>query len=186
MWCGGAHPETQPDASRSGSHTGPAHREGTASSIDQARADSSSTPVELASYTRRVQNKIVARYADGRVLKGNTADFSPLKSTFHVVPTPQAGSSIAVVEIKVADLKALFFVKDFEGDASYNEVKTFASGVPQGRKIEVLFRDGEVLVGTTMGYHADRPGFFLLPADPHSNNDRCFVVAAAVRAVKFL
>src|SRR5919106_3366543 len=52
-------------------------------------ADRNATAAELASYTSRVQNRIVARYADGRVLKGNTADFAPMKPTFHVVPTPQ-------------------------------------------------------------------------------------------------
>ena len=29
-------------------------------------------------------NKIVARFADGRIVKGMTADFSPAKDLFHV------------------------------------------------------------------------------------------------------
>ena len=56
-----------------------------------------------------------------------------------------------------------------------------------GKKIEVTFKDGEVLVGTTMGYDAQRPGFFLFPADDTTNNTRTFVVAAAaVKNVRFL
>ena len=133
-----------------------------------------------------VQNKVVARYVDGRVLKGTTIDFLPTRPLFHIVPTPQSGNLIAVVDVKVADLKALFFVKDFGGDPSYDEVKAFnASGPRQGRRLEVVFRDGETLVGTTMGYQPERPGFFLIPADPGSNNDRCFVVAAAVKEIRF-
>lgn len=134
-----------------------------------------------------VQNRIVARFADGRVLKGTTADFLPSKPVFHLVPTPQSGTSIAVVEVKVAELKALFFVKDFAGNPDYNESKEFAPGKPvQGRRLEVVFKDGETLVGTTTGYQPDRAGFFLVPADPNSNNDRCFIVADAVKAVRFL
>jgi hypothetical protein len=56
----------------------------------------------------------------------------------------------------------------------------------QGRKVEVIFKDGEALVGSTQGYQADRPGFFMVPADPQSNNERIFVVAKAVQKVSFL
>jgi hypothetical protein len=134
-----------------------------------------------------VQNKIVARFVDGRVLKGTTADFLPTRPAFHLVPSPQRGTAIAVVEVKVADLKALFFVRDFDGDAAYTEQKDFAPGTPpHGRRLQVTFKDGETLVGTTTGYQPDRTGFFLLPADSQSNNERCFIVAAAVKAVRFL
>ena len=133
-----------------------------------------------------MRNKIVVRYLDGRVLKGTTADFLPSKPAFHVVPSPQSGTAIEVVEVRLADLKALFFVRDFTGDPAYDEVKAFAEGAfVQGRRIEVIFKDGETLVGTTTGYQPDRAGFFLVPADPHSNNERCFIVAAAVKAVRF-
>ena len=39
------------------------------------------------------------------------------------------------------------------------------------------------MVGTVDGTSADDPGFFLVPADPGSNNLRVYVVAAATRAV---
>ena len=134
-----------------------------------------------------MQNRIVARYLDGRTLKGQTADFLPTKSVFHVIPSPQAGTSIQVVEVKLADLKAVFFVKDLVGDAAYNEAKAFAPEVrAMGRKVQVEFADGEMIVGTTQGYQPDRPGFFVVPVDPKSNNERCFVVMAAVKAVTFL
>ena len=143
--------------------------------------------VGLGRYTSRVQNRVVARYLDGRTLKGQTADFLPTKSVFHVIPSPQAGTSIQVVEVKLADLKAVFFVKDLVGDAAYNESRAFTPDVrPQGRKVQVEFSDGEMIVGTTMGYQPDRSGFFVVPVDPKSNNDRCFVVMAAVKAVTFL
>jgi Family of unknown function (DUF6982) len=136
-----------------------------------------------------VLNKIVVHYSDGRVLKGTTADFSPGRPLFHLeVKTPAAANpSGSVVDVRLEELKAVFFVKDFAGNPVYDEVKSF-DGSPgvQGRKIEVQFTDGEMLVGTTMGYEPDRPAFFLVPADPGSNNERCFIVRAAVKGVKFL
>jgi hypothetical protein len=38
-------------------------------------------------------------------------------------------------------------------------------------------------VGTSLTYDATRPGFFLFPADPQSNNERVFVVRAATTKV---
>jgi hypothetical protein len=55
-----------------------------------------------------------------------------------------------------------------------------------GRRLEVTFLDGEVLVGSTMNYQPHGPGFFLLPADPGSNNLRTFVVSGSTRHVRFL
>ena len=87
----------------------------------------------------------------------------------------------------VKELKALFFVQDFGGNAQYNERKNYEDEEkPQGRKVEVTFTDGEVLVGSTMGYDPNRPGFFLFPADPKSNNRRIFAVSSAVKAVRYL
>ena len=91
------------------------------------------------------------------------------------------------VEINTKDLKALFFVKDFEGDQKHVERNEFdPSRPPVGRRIKVVFKDGEVLVGTTTGYQPGRPGFFVVPADDSSNIERCYVVSAATREVSFL
>jgi hypothetical protein len=84
-------------------------------------------------------------------------------------------------------LKAVFFVRDFAGNPMHEERKEYKEGEkPQGRKVEVMFKDGEVLVGTTLGYDPSRPGFFIFPADPKSNNVRVFVVSTAVKKVRFL
>jgi hypothetical protein len=50
----------------------------------------------------------------------------------------------------------------------------------------VTFYDDEVIVGTTLGYRADAPSFFLSPVDPKANNLRVFVLMSAVRHVRFL
>ena len=131
-------------------------------------------------------NQIVIRYQDGHIMKGVTNDFLPAKDRFHLIPLESAPNS-KPLEVVVADLKAIFFVKDFTGNAEYKEVKQFDPSKPApGRKIRVVFKDGEVLVGITQGYQPERLGFFLLPADGKSNNERCFVITSATREVTFL
>jgi hypothetical protein len=132
-----------------------------------------------------IQNKIVVQRLDGSVMKGITRDFMPNKDIFHLVPTdaPPDFKPIAVV---VKELKAVFFVKDFTGNRLYQDRKEFDTIKVLGRKIKVVFQDGEILIGTTQGYQPGRPGFFIIPADPESNNDRCYVISSATREVSFI
>jgi len=140
------------------------------------------SPVELG------HSKIVVHYADGKILKGFIQDFYPNKASFHLLPATTGFSfTDEAVEVWIQDLKAVFFVRDFAGNPAYNERKTFAEGEhPPGRKVRVVFKDGEVMVGSTVGYERKRPAFFLIPADPQSNNRSVFAVSAAVTSVRFL
>jgi len=129
--------------------------------------------------------KIVIRYSDGRVIKGFTQDFFPTKELFHLTPldNPSGGS----IEVSMKDLKAIFMVVDFVGHPQYRERKKYVEGEkPSGRKVEVTFIDGEVLVGSTLGYDPKRQGFFIFPADPKSNNIRVYVVSSCVEKVRYL
>lgn len=131
-------------------------------------------------------NRVVARYADGRLVKGLTIDFAPEKDCFHV-DVADAEPGAKPVEVRTAELKAVFFVRDFGGDAQHEERKAFDPAAHViGRKIQVIFRDGELLVGTTQGYQRGRPGFFLMPVDAESNIERCYVLAHAAQEVKFI
>jgi hypothetical protein len=133
-----------------------------------------------------IQNKVVVHYLDGKIIKGQTIDFLPTKPTFHV-SLIDAPPNTPPLEINISGVKAIFFVKDYLGNSKREEILGFSADKPAiGRKIKVTFRDGEVLVGTTQGYDASRPGFFIIPADPDSNNDRCFIVASATRQVSFI
>ena len=124
---------------------------------------------------------VVARFMDGRVLKGMTRDFEPQKAIFHLAIWGEPNAS--AIAVPVGALKGLFFVKSYEGDAKRVDNNDLANIHGPGRRIMVTFNDGEVICGVTPGYSEDRPGFFLIPADPLSNNTHIFVVAAAVRKV---
>lgn len=131
--------------------------------------------------------KIIARFANGRIMKGYVHDFFPNKPLFHMYPSdPQASQE--PVEVNVNDLKAVYFVKDFAGDPKYRERKEFIAGEKpaQGRKVEVTFKDGEVLIGTTLGYDRHRAGFFIFPVDPQGNNLRVFAVLKSAAKVRFI
>lgn len=132
------------------------------------------------------QNKIVARYTDGRVQKGITMDFIPGKETFHIMPSVSVQGE-KLMEIRCNELKAVFFVRDYAGNPDYNDKKNFDPDQPViGRKIKVRFKDGELLVGATSAYQPGREGFFLAPADPQSNIERCYIVTRATKDVQLI
>jgi hypothetical protein len=130
--------------------------------------------------------KVVVRYANGEVLKGYTLDFLPNKDQFYLQPYDKLVGQ-GPQKIAVKDLKAIFFVKDFEGNADYSERRIFfATDRAQGKKIEVVFKDGERLVGSTMGYDRSRQGFFIVPVDMNGNNERVYVVQSSIDVLRFI
>ncbi len=132
----------------------------------------------------KVQNLVVARYKDGRIVKGTTYDFGPQKKGFHVVPLGEEGKKVS--EVLFSDLKAVFFVKSLEGKQDHPLTKdVFEEKAEPGTlmKVKITFPDGETLVGTTQGYTLEREGFFIVPLEEDSNNLRIFVISKAVKEV---
>lgn len=131
-------------------------------------------------------SKIVARFADGRIKKGHTWDFTPDKRLFHMA-IDHDGQATELEQVDLADLKAVYFVKTFAGAPDYAERKEFADGdSPRGPKVEVTFADGEVLQGSVLRYKTQEIGFFLFPVDPKSNNLAIFAVSGAVEKFRYL
>jgi len=128
--------------------------------------------------------KVIVRYNDGRILKGFTQNFFPNKSAFNFQPA-DAQNPGGNIEVQIKDLKGVFFVRDFAGNSQYKEKKTFPEGVQiSGKKVEVTFKDGEIMVGSTLGYDPNRPGFFFFPSDPQWNVIRVYVVSQSVSKVR--
>jgi len=126
-------------------------------------------------------NKLVVRFQDGRILKGHSMDFNPNKEIFHLVTEgyPQVRTSV-----EVAQLKAVFFVKNFKGDPNYRPSNEFdPDGSYIGKKMKVRFLDGEVMAGVRQGYKQGSLGFFLVPVDSGGNTERAFIVKDAVKSV---
>ena len=76
-------------------------------------------------------NRVVARFRDGKRIKGLTTDFVPTRDFFHV-----SLDDGKVVTVRHLDLKAVFFVRDFAGDPSHRRTNEFPADRPvSGRKI---------------------------------------------------
>lgn len=77
------------------------------------------------------------------------------------------------------DIKAIFFVNSFEGNAGHKHLN-FSSRAPvvDGIWMRVKFRDGEVMEGIVSNtlHYLVAPGFLMLPTDPGSNNKLVYVV----------
>jgi hypothetical protein len=131
------------------------------------------------------RNKVVVHYADGKLVKGYTHDFLPERESFHLNTAIEPGTG-TVHEVEIAELKAVFFVKTFEGNMTYREKNTFEdvdAKALHGIKIKITFKDGEILRGISLGYSKAKRGFFVVPIDPQSNNERIFIVATSTTEV---
>jgi hypothetical protein len=126
--------------------------------------------------------RVVARFRGGQVVRGYTNDFHPTKTHLHLTPEDKPGEMLFM---DLSQLKAVFFVRDFDGDPARVDRHEF-DNPRHGRRVEVTFEDGEVLRGTTLAYRGAGCGFFVQPADGGSNNMRVFVSPGATLHVKFL
>jgi hypothetical protein len=86
-------------------------------------------------------------------------------------------------------VKALFFVKSFEGRTDYTELKFFDRN-PQieGLWVKIRFHDGETtegIVHNSLPFVKDS-GFFLRPPDPESNNRVLYVIKKSLTDFRIL
>jgi hypothetical protein len=135
--------------------------------------------------------KVVFRFKSGELKKGYIKDFSPLQKEA-VLSEESTGS---IINVSIDELKAIFFVKSFEGDKEHKEKKTYGAVSPKGHRVFIRFKDGEQMVGFLEGdvpwdhgfflaKKADGAlGFFLLPVDMFSNNIKVFIVSSSVNDV---
>jgi len=135
--------------------------------------------------------KAVTRLINGKVLKGYIDEFSPDQNEVNIKEEMTAD----LRTVKIGDVKAVFFVRSFEGDQEHKERKSYGIAKVKGQRVFVKFRDGEGLVGFLEGdvpwekgfflskRGSNRKGFFLLPVDEDTNNIKVFVVSSSVDAV---
>ena len=131
-------------------------------------------------------NLVVVHFQNAQVLKGQTLDFVPTKDRFHLVVAGAAPGS-KPLEILLDKLKAVFFVRTLDGNPGQTKHDEFSPDQQvQGKKVRITFKDGEVMLASTQGYQPGRPGFFVVPMDNNSNNQRCFVVVSATQEITLL
>jgi uncharacterized protein DUF6982 len=125
----------------------------------------------------------VVALLDGTRLRGFVYDVNMRRGEFHLYASDNPGETQAQL-IQLADCKGVFFVKSLTGNPNYRENKT---DLPErrrwGRPFEVVFHDGERMVGTVEIFHDADLGFYLIPPDPRSNSLRIFVIKANTKSV---
>jgi len=135
--------------------------------------------------SEKENQKAILRFVDGRMLKGLIKEFTLADNYVYI-----EDESSETQKIKLNQLKAIFFVKDFQGNRTHREKKSFAATKPSGKRLFVRFKDGEQMTGFLegtvpweTGFHLDlkkTSGFFLKPVDSDSNNLRIFIVTSAL------
>lgn len=123
-------------------------------------------------------SRIVARYTDGRIVKGTSMDVDIGRPLCHI-RTPEG----ATQQVNLADLKALFFVKSLDGDPAHHEDLSPHPDDPRGRgatPVALHFADGEQISGLVIGFPPKRTFFYVIPVDASSNNIRILVNRGAV------
>lgn len=128
-----------------------------------------------------MENKVVVHLKGGTIRKGVTHDFDPPNETFHLLPAEGGG---VPVRLRVDDMKALFYVKDWVGNRDFVARTQFDEAQAHGKKAILTFHDGETMWGLLgEGDEGDR-GFFFFPADERDNNIRIYVVRSALRELR--
>lgn len=132
------------------------------------------------------KEKVVLNFLDRRIMKGHMEEFSPQDNRIVLLDHTSQKHTISLNE-----LKAVFFVKTFEGNKGHKESKSFA-GSSSGKRVLVRFKDSETLVGYLEGdvpwkkgffLETKKGGFYLKPVDSRSNNYKVFVVSTSVEEV---
>lgn len=128
-------------------------------------------------------DKIVVHSKDGRILKGSTSDFMADSPFFHLSTIQKPFDPEMIL---LDNQKAVFFVRDFSGDATYLDLQYWNRAPDSGKHVVVTFKDGEKLFGTADIASQSRTGFFLHPMDPVANNIRVYVVHTSVAGIEIV
>ena len=130
------------------------------------------------------EKKIVVHLKEGTIHKGVTHDFTPGREDFHVLPAEGGGVPLRV---RVDDMKALFYVKDWMGNRDFVARRQFDEARQEGRRAIVSFKDGEQVWGYLgEGADDDSVGFFFFPVDEDDNNIRIYVIRSAMEGLQLV
>ena len=135
--------------------------------------------------------KVILRFIDGKMLKGYIRDLKIAEEYLYL-----EDESSHQLKVRLKELKAIFYVKKFEGERGHQEKKAFSGTRPGSKRVFVKFKDGETIMGNMEGEIPWHKGFFLesmkekaftiIPVDESSNNIRILVVTTAVEDVAMI
>lgn len=141
------------------------------------------TQKQIETRKKHPRQRLVVRYKDGRTDYGVCFALNPKETGFHLDRMTQDGTAVGeTIQVRFSDLKAVFHVKSFDG--KYDPGQRYAEYHPEGSELLVEFTDGELVRGYTLNaYVQEEPRFYLIPADPKSNNISILVEASCLKGV---
>ncbi len=120
---------------------------------------------------------LVLRYRDGHAVRCTLqGEFTPKDDDVIEVSTVEGDD----IEVPLSELKAVFFLKDPRRRGVEMELGQPSQPPPGTAPARVEFFDGEIVHGRVQNYSVANRGFFLYPTSMESNNERIFVMAAAL------
>jgi hypothetical protein len=132
--------------------------------------------------------KVILRFIDGKMLKGYIRDLKVAEEYLYL-----EDESAHQLKVRLKELKAIFYVKRFEGVRSHQEKKDAPALSPGTKRVFVKFKDGETIMGRIEGEAPWQRGAFretmkeraftIVPLDEDGNNTRIVVVTTAVQDV---
>jgi hypothetical protein len=132
---------------------------------------------------RHQRQRLVVRYLDGRTVYGVSFALNPREPGFHLDETdPNGVTTGESIQVDFSDLKAVFYVKSFDG--KYDKNETHREWAPEGTEVVVEFTDGEAIHGNTQHpYNPRDVRFYLIPLEDDTNNISILVEGSAVKGV---
>jgi hypothetical protein len=146
--------------------------------------------IEVGAYTFRFENphpyrQIVVKYFDGRILKGTPSTWDIDSDGFNLLPRDALPGSSEEIYVSFSDLKAVYFVRDFDGQIG-RKIVSPAKQI-HGLHMLVKFHDNEKIEGyTAQSYSPASPRFYFFPADQSGNTISMLVERQHLRKVKVI
>lgn len=133
-----------------------------------------------------MEHKVVAHFLTKEIKKGTTYDYSSESPMMHLLVTDDAGKK-QVDRVNIDLVKAIFFVRDHEGNSLYKEKNEFEPGkTVYGKKLSIEFHDGEKIVGYSVNNPSQKKRFVMIPADPNGNNLRILINMDTIKDLVYL
>ena len=127
-------------------------------------------------------DRLVIHFQSGKTLACWGDNFMPLEEEIMVKDQDDRIQRVVLKEVKV-----VCFVKAFATDSRTTHkppVQLLFQAVP-GRKVKLLFKDGEKMEGVSSLNERPVRGFFVTPLNPNSNNIHIFVNPSFLKSVEF-
>ncbi len=133
--------------------------------------------------SKRERQKLVVRTQKGEIFYGVSYDLNRKMPGFHLdVQNVHGESQNRTINIAFQDIKAVFYVKSFDG---HFIAENFESPPMSGeRPVAIMFNDGEVIIGRPVHHQwKEEARFYLWPEDQGGNNMMILVERSAVSSI---